>query len=381
MRQVLALAGVASSRLSFNSMTAERWPLEEVIDACAEYGIEWIGPWRHKLAELGVEEARRRIDAAGLKVSSLCRGGFFAAENAETRQPARGRGGRGARHRRARARVRPAGHEGPRGRASDDRARHRAAAPARQRARRPARHRAAAPDDDRRAQRHHHARRGARHRRAHRRPRRRRRDRRLPHVLGPAAGGTTSPAPRAGSSATTSTTGWPATQHTLLERGMMGDGIIDLHGFSAMIEAAGYVGPIEVEILNPAIWDLPREELMAHDRRALRAMRALARLDRRSRAAPAGAAARRARRCSRRAPCARPACPSRAAGTLTVVSPTKRAGRRSSMPAIETSPGTSTPASRSRISTPIAASSLAATIASGSRPRASSFSAARTPSS
>jgi sugar phosphate isomerase/epimerase len=54
-----------------------------------------------------------------------------------------------------------------------------------------------------------------------------------------------------------------ATQHTLLERGMMGDGIIDLHGFSAMIEAAGYVGPIEVEILNPAIWDLPRAELMA----------------------------------------------------------------------------------------------------------------------
>jgi sugar phosphate isomerase/epimerase len=54
----------------------------------------------------------------------------------------------------------------------------------------------------------------------------------------------------------------PATQHTLLERGMMGDGIIDLHGFSAMIEAAGYVGPIEVEILNPAIWDLPRADLM-----------------------------------------------------------------------------------------------------------------------
>src|SRR5918998_6205724 len=71
------------SRLSFNSMTADRWPLEEVIDACAEYGIEWIGPWRHKLAELGAEQARRRIDAAGLKVSSLCRGGFFAAPGAD----------------------------------------------------------------------------------------------------------------------------------------------------------------------------------------------------------------------------------------------------------------------------------------------------------
>jgi sugar phosphate isomerase/epimerase len=53
-----------------------------------------------------------------------------------------------------------------------------------------------------------------------------------------------------------------ATKDTLLERGMMGDGIIDLAGFRAMIDAAGYDGPIEVEILNPAIWDLPRAELM-----------------------------------------------------------------------------------------------------------------------
>ena len=29
------------------------------------------------------QEARRRIDAAGLKVSSLCRGGFFGAADAE----------------------------------------------------------------------------------------------------------------------------------------------------------------------------------------------------------------------------------------------------------------------------------------------------------
>ncbi len=42
----------------------------------------------------------------------------------------------------------------------------------------------------------------------------------------------------------------------------MGDGIIDLPAFSALIDAAGYDGPIEVEILNPAIWDLPRAELM-----------------------------------------------------------------------------------------------------------------------
>ncbi len=53
-----------------------------------------------------------------------------------------------------------------------------------------------------------------------------------------------------------------ATSHTLLERGMMGDGIIDLRRLRGLVDAAGYDGPIEVEILNPAIWDLPRAELM-----------------------------------------------------------------------------------------------------------------------
>ncbi len=54
-----------------------------------------------------------------------------------------------------------------------------------------------------------------------------------------------------------------ATPDTLLERGMMGDGIIDLHGFRAMIDAAGYGGPIEVEILNPALAEVPGDELVA----------------------------------------------------------------------------------------------------------------------
>ena len=73
-----------------------------------------------------------------------------------------------------------------------------------------------------------------------------------------------------------------ATQHTLLERGMMGDGIIELRRLRALVDAAGYDGPIEVEILNPAIWDLPRAELMAHDDRAVREVRALARGARRA---------------------------------------------------------------------------------------------------
>lgn len=249
------------SRLSFNTMTADRWSLAEVIDACAQYGIEWIGPWRHKLAELGVEEARRRIDAAGLKVSSLCRGGFFTAPNADED------------NRRAVEEAAALGTDalvlvcGPPATKDLQAARDQIA-------------------------------RGI--------------ERLLPYAiehgvrlgiepLHPMMIGERSAivtlgnaldiaerigedgvgvvidvyhtfwdpqlpaqiARAAGRIVGYHVNDWlPATQHTLLERGMMGDGIIDLHGFSAMIEAAGYVGPVEVEILNPAIWDLPRDELM-----------------------------------------------------------------------------------------------------------------------
>ena len=41
----------------------------------------------------------------------------------------------------------------------------------------------------------------------------------------------------------------------LLGRGMMGDGVIDIRSLRDAVDRAGYVGPIEVEILNQAIWD------------------------------------------------------------------------------------------------------------------------------
>ena len=44
------------------------------------------------------------------------------------------------------------------------------------------------------------------------------------------------------------------TSHLLLDRGMMGDGVIDLKGFRRMIEAAGYHGPQEVEIFSAENW-------------------------------------------------------------------------------------------------------------------------------
>jgi sugar phosphate isomerase/epimerase len=44
------------------------------------------------------------------------------------------------------------------------------------------------------------------------------------------------------------------TTDLLLDRGMMGDGIIDLRAIRATVEAAGYRGHCEVEILSANTW-------------------------------------------------------------------------------------------------------------------------------
>jgi sugar phosphate isomerase/epimerase len=73
------------SRLSFNQATAERATLREVVEACAREGIPLVSIWRHKLAETGVEVTARLLRDAGLGVSSICRGGMFPALTAAER--------------------------------------------------------------------------------------------------------------------------------------------------------------------------------------------------------------------------------------------------------------------------------------------------------
>ncbi len=72
-------------RLSFNQITADKRSLEEVVEGCARAEIRWIGVWRHKIRE-DPERAARLIRDAGLRVSSLCRGGFFPAATAAERR-------------------------------------------------------------------------------------------------------------------------------------------------------------------------------------------------------------------------------------------------------------------------------------------------------
>jgi sugar phosphate isomerase/epimerase len=53
------------------------------VEGCVNAGIPSIGPWRDRVEEAGLDKAARLIKDAGLRVSSLCRGGFLTAADAE----------------------------------------------------------------------------------------------------------------------------------------------------------------------------------------------------------------------------------------------------------------------------------------------------------
>jgi len=77
------------SPLSLNTVTVkERWGLAECIEGCARHGIPGISPWRDVLEAMGVAAAARQIRDAGLSVTGLCRGGMFPAADAAGRAAA-----------------------------------------------------------------------------------------------------------------------------------------------------------------------------------------------------------------------------------------------------------------------------------------------------
>ncbi|MGY4908392.1 sugar phosphate isomerase/epimerase family protein [Micromonospora aurantiaca (nom. illeg.)] len=67
------------ARLSLNQRTTQRWSVAQAVDGCVRAGIPAIGLWREPVAEIGVPAAVRLAADAGLRVSSLCRGGFLTA--------------------------------------------------------------------------------------------------------------------------------------------------------------------------------------------------------------------------------------------------------------------------------------------------------------
>lgn len=75
--------------LSLNTATVrEQWSLEQMIEACARHGVPGISPWRDKLDAMGAARAASMIRLHGLTVTGLCRGGMFPAPDESGRRAA-----------------------------------------------------------------------------------------------------------------------------------------------------------------------------------------------------------------------------------------------------------------------------------------------------
>jgi sugar phosphate isomerase/epimerase len=82
---VTGRAAAGLERLSLNQITVNRWSVEELAAGCARAGVTTVGLWRDKVAAAGLRAAAGCVADAGLSVSSLCRGGFFPAPTAAER--------------------------------------------------------------------------------------------------------------------------------------------------------------------------------------------------------------------------------------------------------------------------------------------------------
>ena len=76
-------AGFGLERLSLNQATVKQLSLADAAALCVRHGIPGIGVWRDRVAEVGLDRAVATVRAAGLHVSSLCRGGFFTRADDE----------------------------------------------------------------------------------------------------------------------------------------------------------------------------------------------------------------------------------------------------------------------------------------------------------
>ncbi|MFC4857965.1 sugar phosphate isomerase/epimerase family protein [Actinophytocola glycyrrhizae] len=66
---------------SFNQATAKYWPLVDAVKGCAAAGVRYVGLWREPVREYGLDRSSALVRDAGLTVTSLCRGGFFGADD------------------------------------------------------------------------------------------------------------------------------------------------------------------------------------------------------------------------------------------------------------------------------------------------------------
>jgi len=80
--------------LSINTATIRKnlgaeLPLTDIIEACAQRGIKAISPWRDQVAAAGLPAISKLVKTHGLELSGYCRGGMFPAVDAAGLRAAR----------------------------------------------------------------------------------------------------------------------------------------------------------------------------------------------------------------------------------------------------------------------------------------------------
>ncbi|HEY1365151.1 MAG TPA: sugar phosphate isomerase/epimerase family protein [Xanthobacteraceae bacterium] len=74
--------------ISINSATVKQWSLAELLEGCARAGVNAISPWRDIVQGCGLVRAGELIRAHGMTVTGLCRGGMFTAADQAGRRAA-----------------------------------------------------------------------------------------------------------------------------------------------------------------------------------------------------------------------------------------------------------------------------------------------------
>ncbi|MER5381730.1 sugar phosphate isomerase/epimerase family protein [Streptomyces sp. NPDC002688] len=76
------------ARFSVNQMTVKQLSMPELVEACGEMGIPGVGLWREPVRSYGLDATAKLVHDAGLSVTTLCRGGFLTAIDPGERQRA-----------------------------------------------------------------------------------------------------------------------------------------------------------------------------------------------------------------------------------------------------------------------------------------------------
>ncbi|MEY2248660.1 sugar phosphate isomerase/epimerase family protein [Streptomyces sp. BF23-18] len=67
------------ARFSVNQMTVKQLSMPELVAACRETGVPGVGLWREPVRSYGLDATAELVHDAGLVVTTLCRGGFLTA--------------------------------------------------------------------------------------------------------------------------------------------------------------------------------------------------------------------------------------------------------------------------------------------------------------